>query len=156
MVPRAGAGSREATSGGAGDVACSALGWSRSTRSPSLGYLWARAGEHKATCLGSCGPELAGRKLPLRVWPPELVTRSQLLGCQRNLLKDECPRIGAVRGRQSTEEQERDALSSAVPALTLQSLHSQSLKPHPPTKARWSWGSAQVSQRRAKCGCRIN
>lgn len=111
---------------------------------------------HAAPLWVICGPELAGSKLPIRVWLPELVTRSQLPGCQRSLLKDERPRIHAERGRRSTEEQERDAPSSAVPALTLQSLPSQSLKPHPPIKEKWLWGSAQVLQRTAKCRCRIN
>ena len=86
-------GSPEATFEGAGNVAYSALGWSGSTHIPAVGYVWARAGEHKATYLGTSGQELAGRKLPIRVWHPELVTRSQLLGRQRDLLKGERPGV---------------------------------------------------------------
>ena len=126
-------GSQEATFEGAGNVACSALGWSGSTHIPAVGYMWARAGEHKATYLGTSGPELAGRKLPIRVWNPELVT-SQLLGRQRDLLKGKRPGVMLEEG--DTKEQGRDTPSSAMPVVTLQCLHPQSLKPHPLTK-KW-------------------
>ena len=89
------------------NVACSALGWSGSTHIPAVGYMWARAGEHKATYLGTNGPELAGRKLPIRVWNPELVT-SQLLGRQRDLLKGKRPGVMLEEG--DTKEQGRDSL----------------------------------------------
>lgn len=147
-------GSQEATFEDAGNVACSTLGWSGSAHIPAVGYVWARAGEHKATCLGNSGPELAGRKLPIRVWRPELAPRSQLLGHPRDLLKGKCPGVMLEEG--DTEEQGRDNPSSATPVVTLQRLHSQSLRPHPLTKEKRLWEPAQVLtlQRRAKCGCR--
>lgn len=40
-----------------------------------LVYVWARAGNIKLPALGTSGPELAGRKLPIRVWRPGLLKK---------------------------------------------------------------------------------
>lgn len=66
---------------------------------PCCGLRVGKSWEHKATCLGSTvGPELAGRKLPIRV-ASRACPRSQLRGTRETLLKGKCPRSHAGGGR---------------------------------------------------------
>lgn len=131
-------GSQEATFEDAGNVA-----WYRrlggSAHIPAVGAMWAKAGEHKATCLGNSGPELAGRKLPIRVWRPELAP-SQLLGHPRDLLKGKCPRSHAGGGRHRGAREGNP--SSATPVVTLQRLHSQSPETTPTNEGEAVMGAS--------------
>lgn len=77
-------------------VWCSTTSLSCSTGSHSLGYLWARAGEHGATYLGASDQIWQTGSYPLGCNMPALVLRNLALGCRRIFPKAQHPWISCT------------------------------------------------------------